>query len=116
MILGYPWWLSVPVVVVFAALLWHVFDGWVRPLVRVPLVIVLAPACLLVAVVVAAALSAALSGPYEPPEAATGTDERRLHHDASPFDSPRDYRGADGVTDGAPSPSPSPSPSASPGP
>jgi p-aminobenzoyl-glutamate transporter AbgT len=34
-ILGYPWWLSVSVVVVFAVLLWYVFDGWVRPLVRV---------------------------------------------------------------------------------
>ena len=35
LILGYPWWLAVSVVVVFAALLWYVFDGWVRPLVRV---------------------------------------------------------------------------------
>jgi hypothetical protein len=27
--------MSVAVVVVFAALMWYVFDGWVRPLVRV---------------------------------------------------------------------------------
>jgi hypothetical protein len=66
-ILGFPWWLSLAVMVVFAALLWYVFDGWIRPLVRVPLVVVLAPACLLVAVVVGTAVSAALSGPYEPP-------------------------------------------------
>ena len=65
-ILGFPWWLSVAVVLVFAALLWYVFDGWVRPLVRLPLVLVLAPACLLVTAVVATALSVALSGPYEP--------------------------------------------------
>src|SRR5215211_8131982 len=66
-ILGFPWWLSVAVMGVFAALLWYVFDGWIPPLVRAPLVVVLAPACFLVAVVLGAAFSAALSGPYEPP-------------------------------------------------
>ena len=111
-ILGYPWWLSVPVVVVFAALLWYVFDGWVRPLVRVPLVLVLAPACLLFAVVVAAALSAALSGPYEPPE----QPPERTTSTTTPVPSTRPATTEEPTASSTSSPSPSPSPSASPGP
>jgi hypothetical protein len=111
-ILGYPWWLSVPVVVVFGALLWYVFDGWVRPLVRVPLVIVLAPACLLAAVVVAAALSAALSGPYEPPE----QSPERTSSTTTPEPSTGPATTEPPTASPTSSPSPSPSPSASSGP
>jgi hypothetical protein len=117
-ILGFPWWVSVAVLVVFATLLWYVFDGWVRPLVRVPLVLVLAPVCLLVAVVGAAVLSAVLSGPYEPPPPertapattpvpSTGPATTGLPRSPSPTASPSPSPTA--------SPAASPSPTASPG-
>jgi hypothetical protein len=106
-ILGFPWWVSVPVVVVFAALLWYVFDGWVRPLVRVPLVLVLAPACLLAAVVVVAALSAALSGPYEPTPRL-----ERIEPTTTPV--PSTGPATTGRPTASPTASPSPSPTASP--
>ena len=112
-ILGYPWWLSVPVVVVFAALLWYVFDGWVRPLVRVPLVLVLAPACLLVAVVVVAALSAALSGQYEPPARPERTTPTTT---PVPSSGPATTGTPTASPTASPYPSPTASPSASPGP
>jgi hypothetical protein len=63
----------VALLVVFAVLLWYAFEGWVPPLARVPLVVVLAPVVVLAAAVVGTALSAALSGPYEPP---TPTERR----------------------------------------
>jgi hypothetical protein len=109
-ILGFPWWLSVTVVVVFAALLWYVFDGRVRPIVRLPLVAVLAPACLLAAVVVAAALSAVLSGPYEEPP------EQRPERTATTTTTPVPSTGptTTGTPTASPTASPSPSPTASP--
>jgi hypothetical protein len=51
-ILGYPWWLLVAVLVVFAALLWYALGGRVHPTQQLPLALVLAPACVLAAVVV----------------------------------------------------------------
>jgi Kef-type K+ transport system membrane component KefB len=82
-IFGYPWWLMVAVLVVFAALLWHALGGRVQPTQRLPLAVVLAPACVLAVVVVATALSSALSGPYEPP--IQTTPERRAPPRRHPF-------------------------------
>jgi hypothetical protein len=116
LILGYPWWLLVAVLVVFAALLWHTLGGRVRPTQRLPPVVVLAPACVLAAVVVAMALSSALSGPYEPllqtparggpttTPPVPSTSHATTGRTASPPSSP------------TPSPSPTASPTASPGP
>jgi hypothetical protein len=107
LILGFPWWVTVPVMVVFGALLWYVFGGWVPPLVRVPLVIVLAPACFLVAIVVAAAFSAVLSGPYEPPD-------QRPEKTTTTTPAPSTGPVTTGTPAASPTASPSPSPTASP--
>ncbi len=64
---GQPWWLVAGVLLVAAVLLWYFFDGWVRPLARVPLVVALTPVVVMAAAVVGITLSVALSGPYEPP-------------------------------------------------
>ena len=61
------WLLLAVLSVLFAVLLWYIFEGRVRPLVRLPLVVVLSPLATLIAVVAGITLSVALSGPYEPP-------------------------------------------------
>jgi hypothetical protein len=115
-ILGYPWWLSGAVLVVFAALLWHTLGGRVHPTQRLPLAVVLAPACVLVAVVVAMALSSALSGPYEPPLMQT-TPERMAPTTTTPVPSTTGPATTGQTASPTPSsPIPSPSPTASPTP
>ena len=58
--LGYPLWLLLSVLVVFALLLYYVLRGTgVRGL-RVPLAVVLAPVCAVVVVAVAVVISALL--------------------------------------------------------
>jgi hypothetical protein len=111
-ILGFPWWLSVAIMVVFAAALWYLLDGWVRPLVRVPLVIVLAPTCVLAVVVFATAIYAALGGPYEPPPRTEHTSPTTT---PVPSTEPTTTKRTASPT-ASPSPSPTASPSASPGP
>src|SRR5918995_3575882 len=69
--IGLPVWPSAAVLGIVAVLLWYVFDGKVRPLVRVPLVVVLTPVVAMAAMVVGITLSVALSGPYEPPPRTT---------------------------------------------
>ena len=65
---GLVLWLLLAVLsVLFAVLLWYIFEGRVRPLVRLPLVVALTPLVTLIAVVAGITLSVALSGPYEPP-------------------------------------------------
>ena len=65
--LGYPLWLLLSVLVVFAVLVYYMLRGMVSERLRVPLAIVLAPVCTVAVVAVAVVLSALLSPLYEPP-------------------------------------------------
>lgn len=65
--LGYPWWLVVSVLVVFALLTYYVLGGRVSEGLRVPLAVILAPVCTAAAVAVAVVLTAFLSPRYESP-------------------------------------------------
>ena len=65
--LGFPLWLLVSVLVVFALLLYYMLGGRVSEGLRVPLAIVLAPVCTVAAVAVAVVLSALLSPFFETP-------------------------------------------------
>ena len=130
---GQPSWLVAAVLVVIAVLLWYLFDGWVRPLARVPLVVALTPVVALAAAVVGITLSVVLSGPYEPPPRTTERTEptaatppvpsrgperaeETTQRTASP--SPTAYPPSTASPSASPSPSASssPSPSASPSP
>src|SRR5215217_671328 len=67
LVFGQPWWIVAAVLATVAMLLWYIFDGWVRPSVRVALVVVLTPVVAAAAALVGITLSVAMSGPYEPP-------------------------------------------------
>jgi hypothetical protein len=116
--LGLPWWLMAAVVAVFAALLWYVLGGWERPWVVATLVFVLAPACTLAALVVAMALSLALTEPLEspPPARTEGTDPTRTTPEPTVpvSEATRSARPASPTASPSPSATPSATPSASP--
>ena len=65
--LGYPLWLLISVLVIFAVLLYYMLGGRVSERLRAPLALVLAPVCTVAAVAVAVVLSALLSPFYETP-------------------------------------------------
>src|SRR5215203_5800583 len=65
--LGYPLWLLISVLIVFAVLLYYMLRGRVSERLRAPLALVLAPVCTVAAVAVAVILSALLSPLYEAP-------------------------------------------------
>ena len=65
--LGYPLWLLISVLGVFAGLLYYMLRGRVSEDLRAPLALVLAPVCTVSAVAVAVLLSALLSPFYETP-------------------------------------------------
>jgi hypothetical protein len=112
---GYPWWLVAAVVVVFGALLWYALSGRARPSLVVPLVILLAPVCMLAAVVVAMALSLALTEPLEPPSPVRteGTNLRSTPERTGPGTA-RSARPASPTASPSPSATPSATPAASP--
>jgi hypothetical protein len=125
LVLGYTWLLAAAALGVVAVLLWYFINGWVRPLLRVPLVAVLAPVLVLAAIMVGIALSALFTSPYEPPTGSTelteptitttptpspGSETTELTTSASPTASPS------ASSTPSHSPSASPSASASPGP
>jgi hypothetical protein len=117
--LGYPLWLLVSVLAVFALLLYYVLGGRVSERLRLSLAVVLAPVCTVAAVAVAVVLTAFLSPIYETPTdsaeppvrtaPATTIDTTRLET-AGPTASPSVSPGA------SPSASPSASSTASPSP
>ena len=63
--IGYPLWLLISVLVVFAGLLYYMLDGRVSERLRAPLALILAPACTVAAVAVAVVFSALLSPFFE---------------------------------------------------
>jgi len=107
--LGYPWWLLLSVLVVFALLLYFVLGGRVSDRLRVPLAIVLAPVCTVAAVAVAVVLSALLFPRYETP-----TDSVEPPAQTAPATTMDTTRLETTGPTASPSTSPSPSPSASP--
>ena len=104
--------------VLFAVLLWYIFEGRVRPLVRLPLVVALTPLATLIAVVAGITLSVALSGPYEPPprvakntEPATRTTPALSEGPETTEEKTKEKTKRTGKPSATASPSPSPSPS-----
>ena len=65
--LGYPLWLLISVLGVFAGLLYYMLRGRVSESLRAPLALLLAPLCTVAALAVAVILSALLSPFYETP-------------------------------------------------
>jgi hypothetical protein len=65
--LGFPLWLLISVLVIFALLLYYMLRGRVSQGLLIPLAVVLAPVCTAAAVAVAIVLSALLSPFYETP-------------------------------------------------
>ncbi|HKH36538.1 MAG TPA: hypothetical protein VKA82_05100, partial [Rubrobacter sp.] len=63
--LGYPLWLLISVLIIFAVLLYYMLGGRVSERLHAPLALVLAPVCTVAAVAVAVILSALLSPFYE---------------------------------------------------
>lgn len=101
LILGYPLWLLLSVLVVFALLLYFMLRGRVSEGLRLPLAVVLAPVCTVGVVAVAVVLSALLSPLYETPN-----DSIRPHPRISPTPE------ATSLETSVPTASPSPSVSA----
>ena len=81
--LGYPLWMLLSVLVVFALLLYYMLRGRVSEGLRALLAVVLAPVCTVGVVAVAVVLSALLSPLYETP-----TDSVRPQPRTSPAPSP----------------------------
>jgi hypothetical protein len=101
--LGYPLWLLLSVLVVFALLLYYVLRGRVSEGLRVALAVVLAPVCTVGVVAVAVVLSALLYPLYETP-----TDPVS----PKPLTSPAPTPDATSLETTGPTASPSASPSA----
>ena len=109
---GYPWWFLVPVLVVFAVLLWYLLGDRVGQTRLVTLVAVLAPACTLAAAAVAVAISTSLNPLLEGP---VGSEDPavRTERPAPASDRERDVPEPASETTG-PAPPPADSPTASP--
>ncbi len=108
---GYSWWFLLPVLVVFAVLLWYLLGGRFSQARLVPLVAVLAPACTLAAAAVAVAISTSLNPLLEGP---VGSEEPAVRTERSAPASDRERnvpRPASKTTGPAP---PADSPTASP--
>ncbi len=108
--LGFPLWLVISVLVVFALLLYYMLRGRVSEGLRVPLAIVLAPVCTVAAVAVAVILSALLSPFYETPTNPAGPQPKTPPATTMPLET----TGSTSSPTASPSASPTASPTASP--
>ncbi len=112
--LGYPWWLLVVVLVVFASLLYQALRGRLSRWPLAGLAILLAPLCTLAAVAVAVTLSATLSPLYEIPAEPSVPPARTGPAEPTELTTPAATPDTTGPRTPAPTASPSASPSASP--
>jgi len=109
--LGYPLWLLISVLVVFAGLLYYMLRGRVSERLRAPLALVLAPFCTVAALAVAIVLSALLSPFYETPTDPAGPQPSTSP--PTPGTMPLETTGPTASPTSSPTASPTASPSAS---
>jgi hypothetical protein len=110
--LGYPLWLLISVLVVFAGLLYYMLRGRVSERLRAPLALVLAPFCTVAALAVAVVLSALLSPFYEAPTDPAGP-QPSTSPPTTPGTMPLETTGPTASPSASPTASPTASPSAS---
>src|SRR5215207_10365468 len=111
--LGYPLWLLISVLVVFAGLLYYMLRGRVSEWLRAPLALVLAPVCTVAALAVAVVLSALLSPFYETPTDPAGP-QPSTSPPPTPGTMPLETTGPTASPTSSPTTSPTASPTASP--
>jgi hypothetical protein len=111
--LGYPLWLLISVLVVFAVLLYYMLRGRVSERLRAPLALVLAPLCTVAALAVAVVLSALLSPFYESPTDPAGP-RPSTSPPTTPGTMPPEMTGPTASPPSSPTASPTASPTSSP--